>query len=45
MEILQFAFQSFWHFVGTVILLCVVLGGSAQVLFGIASIVRATRNP
>ncbi|MBK3780192.1 hypothetical protein G3A43_07970 [Paraburkholderia aspalathi] len=44
MEFLQFVFQNFWHFIGTVILLCVVSGGAAQVLFGIAATIRAVRK-
>lgn len=43
-EILQFVFSGFWHFVGFAFLLAIVLQGSAQVLCGLAAIISASRG-
>lgn len=32
MELIRFIFQSVWHFIGTVILLCVVFEGIADII-------------
>lgn len=42
MQVLQFIFENFWHFWGTVILLGVAIGGLATVFGGITDILRVT---
>lgn len=32
MEILQFIFSSFWHFIGTLIIISIVLGGLSEII-------------
>jgi hypothetical protein len=41
---LEFAFQTWWHFIGCVIILAVVLDGAADILNALARIVAATRT-
>ena len=44
MPYLEFAFQDWWHFAGCVIILGVVLEGTADILKAMARIVAAART-